>query len=104
MEGAFLLGLGLNWKGYCSAGFFYSQQASKAGRQIDEAWEGAKKTAVIGAVERGGLVVAESASDLSGKGVFSFILQNVKTSESRLITDEYKAYKAVDRFIRHEVV
>ncbi len=48
---------------------------------------GTNKTTVIGAVEKGGPVVAEPTSDLSGRDVLSFILllQNVKTNKTRLI-------------------
>ena len=60
---------------------------------------GTKKTAVIGAVERGGKVVARIAHDLSGKGVMRFIKGTVDVAETILITDEYKAYSAVDRIM-----
>ena len=65
---------------------------------------GTKKTPVIGAVERGGSVKAQVASDLSGKGVLNFIKRNVNANNSVLITDEYKAYNAVRGLIPHEVI
>lgn len=65
---------------------------------------GTKKTPVIGAVERGGEVRAEVASDLTGKGVLDFIKRNVKPDDSTLITDEYKAYNSVQGTISHEVI
>lgn len=60
---------------------------------------GTKKTPVIGAVERGGKVVAQVAHDLSGKGVLDFIKRTVDTGETILVTDEYKAYNAVDKIM-----
>ena len=51
-----------------------------------------KKTPVIGAVERGGKVVARIAEDLSAKGVLSFVTSVADTAETILVTDEYKAY------------
>ena len=65
---------------------------------------GTKKTPVIGAVERGGEVRAEVAKDLTGKGVLSFIKQNVKPEDSVLITDEYRAYNSVKDTISREVI
>ena len=50
---------------------------------------------VIGAVERGGKVVARVADDLSGRGVLAFIKQAIDPSESMLVTDEFGAYNAV---------
>ncbi len=57
---------------------------------------GTKKTPVIGAVQRGGRVVARVANDLTGKGILRFIQDTVDMKETILVTDEYKAYNAVD--------
>ena len=65
---------------------------------------GTKKTPVIGAVERGGKVVARVATDLTSKSILQFIMENVKSSASTLITDEYQAYKAVKGSIDHKVI
>ncbi len=65
---------------------------------------GTSKTAIIGAVERGGRVVAQVASDLTGAGVLRFIRSTVQPGGSLLITDEYRGYRAVRRYIRHAVV
>lgn len=63
-----------------------------------------KKTPVIGAVERGGKVVAKVAKDLAGKGVLRFIKDTVEPEGSVLITDEYRAYRAVRKTISHAVI
>ena len=65
---------------------------------------GTKKSAVLGAVERGGKVVAEAVSDLTGKGILNFILNNVNPVDSRLITDEYPSYKSVDSHVNHDII
>ena len=65
---------------------------------------GTKKTPVIGAVERGGKVVAKVANDLSGKGVMAFIKQTINPDGSLLVTDECKSYNAVRKTFRHAVV
>ena len=63
-----------------------------------------RKTPVIGAVQRGGEVVAQVASDLSGRGVMRFINNVVDPLGSLLITDEYKAYRAVRKRVKHAVI
>lgn len=70
------------------------QKPSKRGRGTD-------KTAVIGAVERGGEVRAKVAHDLSGKGILRFIRDSVKPDGSTLITDEFSAYEAVNSLMPH---
>ena len=65
---------------------------------------GTKKTAVIGAIERGGSVVAKVAEDLTGKGVVKFLKKHVNIPESLLVTDEYPGYRAVDSLMAHEVI
>ena len=70
---------------------------SKRGRGTD-------KTAVIGAVERGGEVKAEVAYDLSGKGVLKFIRDTGQPDGSMLITDEFSAYEAVNSLMPHVAI
>ncbi len=65
---------------------------------------GTRKTPVIGAVERGGKVIARVASDLSGKGVLQFIEDSVDPDVSLLVTDEYRAYNAVRSVFVHATV
>ena len=63
-----------------------------------------KKIPVIGAVERGGKVVAKAASSVTARGVLDFILSRVDTEGSTLMTDENNVYKSVERFIDHKSV
>ncbi len=65
---------------------------------------GTNKTPVIGAVERGGKVVAKVATDLTGKGIVNFVKNTINPDGSMMITDEYKAYNAVHRIMPHAVV
>lgn len=65
---------------------------------------GTSKTAVIGAIERGGQVVAEVAKGLTRRDILKFIRRVVNTKESELITDEYHAYNALCNDLKHHVV
>ena len=61
---------------------------------------GTKKTAVVGAIERGGRVVARVADGLTGKAILRFLRENVDPNGSLLITDEYIAYNAAKEYNR----
>ena len=74
------------------------------GDKLNPRGRGTRKTAVIGAVERSGKVVAEVADDLSGKGVLAFIKRAIDPDASTLITDEYGAYNVVRRIMDHCVI
>ena len=65
---------------------------------------GTPKTAVIGAVERGGQVVAEVAKGLTGRDILEFIRRVVNVKESELMTDEYYAYNALSSQLKHHVI
>lgn len=67
---------------------------------------GTKKVPVIGAIERGGKVVAQVAEpgDLSAKGINKFISRFVDKAGSILITDEYKGYNDVGKTMDHAVI
>lgn len=74
-----------------------STEPSKRGR-------GTEKDAVIGAVERGGNVVAQLVPDVSGRTILDFIQRAVKTDESTLITDEFRSYNKLSETMKHEVI
>ena len=65
---------------------------------------GTSKTAVIGAVERGGKVVAQVATDLSAKSIVRFLKNSVKPQGTLLITDEYPGYRNAHKVYTHSVV
>ncbi len=78
-------------------GKYKDKEPAKRGR-------GTKKTPVIGAVQRGGKVVAEVAKGLTGRAILEFIRSAVNIKDSELITDEFKAYNLVGRHMKHAVV
>ena len=78
-------------------GKYKDKEPAKRGR-------GTKKTPVIGAVQRGGKVVAEVAKGLTGRAILEFIRSAVNMKDSELITDEYKAYNLVGRHMKHAIV
>lgn len=63
-----------------------------------------QKQAVIGAIERGGRVIARVADDLTGKGVLRFIRENVDPQGSLLITDEFTSYDVVAQEYQRAVI
>jgi transposase-like protein len=67
---------------------------------------GTKKTPIVGAIERGGRVVAETSNsrELSHYGLSRFIKKHINTKESVLITDEYKGYSRMNEIIQHETI
>ena len=68
---------------------------------------GTSKVPVIGAVERGGRVVAQAADqpgDLTGRGILRFVRENIDPAGSVLITDEYAAYNAVNPIMQRAVI
>ena len=65
---------------------------------------GTDKQPVVGAVERGGNVVAKVADDLTGKGILQFVQGTVDTEASVLITDEYRAYNAIGKLLPHTII
>jgi len=67
---------------------------------------GTKKAAVIGAIERGGRVVAKVAKPggLSANGISKFISRFVDSAGTILITDEYKGYSRISETMLHSVV
>lgn len=67
---------------------------------------GTSKVPVIGAVERGGRVVAKVAEpgDLSAKGINKFIARFIDPDGTILVTDEYRGYDHVSQTMLHAVV
>ena len=77
---------------------------NKEDRELAKRGRGTSKTAVIGAVERGGQVVAEVAKGLTGRAILEFIRRVVNVKESELMTDEYHAYNALSSQLKHHVI
>ena len=65
---------------------------------------GTEKTAIIGAVQRGGKVVAQMAEQLTGRKILEFIRSFVNVKDSELITDEFQAYNLIGKEMKHAVI
>ena len=72
---------------------------SKDDDDLPKRGRGTKKTPVIGAVERGGKVIAKVVDDLSRFGVLRFINSATDADETILVTDEFPAYKILDNLL-----
>ena len=80
------------------------KENKKKDREPAKRGRGTEKTAVIGAVERGGQVVAEVAKGLTGRAILEFIRRVVNVKASELMTDEYHAYNALSSQLKHHVI
>ncbi len=60
---------------------------------------GTKKIPVVGAVERGGKVIARVVDDLSRFGILRFVHGTTDIDETLLITDESPSYKILDHLM-----
>ena len=80
------------------------KENKKEDREPAKRGRGTSKTAVIGAVERGGQVVAEVAKGLTGRDIMQFIRRVVNVKESELMTDEYHAYNTLSSQLKHHVI
>jgi len=65
---------------------------------------GTKKTPVVGMAEREGNVRAKVASILTSKRLMSLVRRNVDPNRSVLMTDEYKGYAGVRKYMLHATV
>ena len=71
-----------------------SQVTEKRGR-------GTKKVPVVGAVEKKGQVYVKIIEKLSGKNLLAMLKKIVKTSDSVVITDDFRSYKQFDKEVEH---
>lgn len=65
---------------------------------------GTAKDAVIGAVQRGGHVVAQLVPNTTGYTIRKFISRIVKIEDSKLLTDQYRGYNDIGRKMEHETL
>ena len=73
-------------------------------RPKPKAGRGTNKASVIGAVARGGRVVAELAYDVSGRTIRKFLLSNIDKDETILMTDEYHSYNVMNNLVERHVI
>jgi transposase-like protein len=65
---------------------------------------GTAKVAVAGAVQRQGNVVAKVMQGLTSRDLLALLKKAVKTGTSKLITDEFRAYRALKKVIKHSSI
>lgn len=65
---------------------------------------GTKKTPVVGMVQRDGKVKASVQNILTSKRLMSLVRRNVDMNRSILMTDEYKGYASVKKYMLHLTV
>lgn len=73
--------------------------------EVNKRGRGTKKTAIIGAVQRGGRVVAKIATELTSDFLGNFIRDHVNPAETELVTDEFRSYNAIgSEMKKHSVI
>jgi transposase-like protein len=65
---------------------------------------GTAKDAVLGAIQRGGKVIAQLVPNTTGQTIRNFIQKFVKTDDSELYTDQYRAYNKIGKEMKHETM
>lgn len=66
---------------------------------------GTVKDAVLGAVARGGNVIAQLVPNITGQTILEFIKRHVKTEESELYTDKFRGYNEAGKVVKtHETL
>ena len=65
---------------------------------------GTKQLPVIGAVARGGKVVAQPSPKVTAKTLSAFLSRHILPERSVLITDEYRGYNRMGEWVPHETI
>lgn len=65
---------------------------------------GTRKTPIVGIIQRDGDVKARVSKKLDSKKLSTLIRRNVSIKDSVLITDEYRGYSPISKFIKHKVI
>ena len=65
---------------------------------------GTKKQPVVGAVARGGKVIAKPADKVNGKTLKAFLSQFVDGDDSVLVTDEFSGYNRMEEWVPHMTI
>ena len=80
------------------------KENKKEDREPAPRGRGTSKTTVIGAVARGGEVIAQVVENLTGRTILDFIKKVVNIKESELMTDEHHGYRQFAAMMKHEVI
>lgn len=67
---------------------------------------GTKKTPVVGMVERGGKIKAKvvKKEKLNHRGLSALVREHIDTKKATLITDEYRGYMGMSKYLPHQFV
>lgn len=76
----------------------------KEDREKSKRGRGTSKDTIIGAVQRGGKVVAELATELTGRSILDFITKHVDITKSELMTDQFRGYQVVGKEMKHSII
>ena len=76
----------------------------KAAGEPKKRGRGTPKDVVLGAVARGGKVIAELVPNATGETIKTFIKKHVRTDAAKLYTDQYRGYNAIGREMEHETL
>lgn len=88
---------------------FVSTDGSSPGRKDDDQdppkrGRGTKKMPVIGAVARGGKVIAKPVKHVTAKTLTAFLKRHIVAEDSVLITDKFRGYSRMGKWIPHETI
>ena len=81
--------------------FLSTDGSSKRDDDPPKRGRGTKKLPVIGAIERGGKVVAQPSPKVTAKTLHKFLKSNVDGNDSVLMTDEFPAYRRMGEWVPH---
>ena len=65
---------------------------------------GTKKTPVVGMSKRGGDVYAKVQHKLTAENLSRLVRENIDINQATVITDEFKGYIRLKKFVNHEVI
>ena len=75
----------------------YKDEPPKRGR-------GTKKNPVVGAVARGGKVVAQPVKKVNASTLRAFLTKHIKSGDTLLVTDEFPAYNRMNESMYHMTI
>ena len=77
------------------------RKSRQEGAERPKRGRGTSKLPIIGAVARGGRVVAQPSPKVTAKTLGDFLSRHVKSEDSVLVTDEFPAYRPMGQWVPH---
>lgn len=65
---------------------------------------GTSKTPVVGMVARGGKITVKKVNHVSSKILSSLVREHVNVQKTTMMTDEFRAYSPLSRFVQHKTI